>query len=51
MAQPKENVMRVCNAGEFYPSIATLNALHQLVAIALVSLVMVDAKLLAYKTV
>jgi hypothetical protein len=41
----------LCNAGEFCPFIARLNALQQVVATALVSLVMVDAKPLAYQTV
>ncbi|MFM0145605.1 hypothetical protein [Paraburkholderia sp. RL18-085-BIA-A] len=41
----------LCNAGEFCPFIARLSALQQVVATALVSFVMVDAKPLAYKTI
>ncbi|MEZ0605600.1 hypothetical protein ACAX43_26030 [Paraburkholderia sp. IW21] len=41
----------LCNAGEFSPFLAKLHALEQIVVTALVSLVIVDAKPLAYKTV
>lgn len=41
----------LCNADEFSPFLAKLHALEQIVVTALVSLVIVDAKPLAYKTV
>ncbi|WP_434111158.1 hypothetical protein [Paraburkholderia caffeinilytica] len=41
----------LCNAGEFSPFMAKLHALEQVIVTALVSLVIVDAKPLAYKTV
>lgn len=41
----------LCNAGEFSPFIAKLHALEQVVVTVLVSIVIVDAKPLAYKTV
>ncbi|CAE6880864.1 hypothetical protein [Paraburkholderia domus] len=41
----------LCNAGEFSPFIAKLHALEQVVLTALISLVIVDSKPLAYKTV
>lgn len=41
----------LCNAGEFSPFLAKLHALEQIVVTALVSLVIVDTKPLAYKTV
>ncbi|MFM0075453.1 hypothetical protein PQQ86_30305 [Paraburkholderia sediminicola] len=41
----------LCNAGEFSPFIAKLHALEQVILTALISIVIVDAKPLAYKTV
>jgi hypothetical protein len=41
----------LCNAGEFSPFIAQLRALEQVILTALISIVIVDAKPLAYKTV
>jgi hypothetical protein len=41
----------LCNAGEFSPFMAKLHALEQVIVTALISLVIVDAKPLAYKTV
>ncbi|TDY22266.1 hypothetical protein B0G81_2560 [Paraburkholderia sp. BL6665CI2N2] len=41
----------LCNAGEFSPFMAKLHALEQVVLTALISIVIVDAKPLAYKTV
>lgn len=41
----------LCNAGEFSPFMAKLQALPQVVVTALVSIVIVDARPLAYKTV
>ena len=41
----------LCNAGEFSPFIAKLHALEQVILTALISIVVVDAKPLAYKTV
>src|SRR6266702_5178989 len=41
----------LCNAGDFSPLIAGLHALEQIVLTALISIVIVDAKPLAYKTV
>jgi hypothetical protein len=41
----------LCNAGEFSPFMAKLHALQQVIVTALISLVIVDAKPLAYKTV
>jgi hypothetical protein len=39
------------NAGEYSPFIAQLHALQQVIVTALIALVIVDAKPLAYKTV
>ncbi|WP_408234644.1 hypothetical protein [Paraburkholderia dipogonis] len=41
----------LCNAGEFSPFMAKLHALEQVIVTALISIVIVDAKPLAYKTV
>ncbi|WP_345814624.1 hypothetical protein AAGS40_20635 [Paraburkholderia sp. PREW-6R] len=41
----------LCNAGQFSPFMARLHALQQVIVTALVSLVIVDAKPLMYKTV
>ncbi|WP_232624463.1 hypothetical protein [Paraburkholderia ginsengisoli] len=41
----------VCNAGEVLPFMARLHALQQLIVAALVALVIVDAKPLAYRTI
>ncbi|RKE39221.1 hypothetical protein B0G76_5621 [Paraburkholderia sp. BL23I1N1] len=41
----------LCNAGDFSPFIAKLHALEQVILTALISIVIVDAKPLAYKTV
>lgn len=41
----------LCNAGEFSPFMAQLHALEQVIVTALISLVIVDARPLAYKTV
>jgi hypothetical protein len=41
----------LCNAGEFSPFMAKLRALEQVTMTALISIVIVDAKPLAYKTV
>ncbi|HEX3638891.1 MAG TPA: hypothetical protein VHV99_26105 [Paraburkholderia sp.] len=41
----------LCNAGEFSPFVAKPHALEQVIVTALISLVIVDAKPLAYKTV
>lgn len=41
----------LCNAGQFSPFIARLHALEQVIVTALVSIVIVAAKPLAYKTV
>ncbi|AXL49710.1 hypothetical protein DSC91_001628 [Paraburkholderia caffeinilytica] len=41
----------LCNAGEFSPFIAKLHALEQVVLTVLISIVIVDAKPLAYKTI
>jgi len=41
----------LCNAGEFSPFMTKLHALEQVIVTALISLVIVDAKPLAYKTV
>ena len=40
-----------CHAGEFSPFIARLHALQQVILAALVSLMIVDAKPLAHKTI
>ncbi len=41
----------LCNAGEFSPFMAKLHALEQVILTALISIVIADAKPLAYKTV
>lgn len=41
----------LCNAGEFSPFIAKLHALEQVVLTVFISIVIVNAKPLAYKTV
>ncbi|WNC91954.1 hypothetical protein RI103_27085 [Paraburkholderia sp. FT54] len=41
----------LCNAGEFSPFMAKLHALEKIIITAMISIVIVDAKPLAYKTV
>jgi hypothetical protein len=41
----------LCNAGEFSPFMAKLHALQQVIVTALISIVIVDARPLAYRTV
>ncbi|MFM0308468.1 hypothetical protein P0D71_11830 [Paraburkholderia sp. RL17-383-BIF-A] len=44
-------MLLLCNAGEFSPFMAKLHALQQVIVTALISIVIVDAKPFAYKTV
>jgi hypothetical protein len=44
-------MLGLCNAGQFSSFMATLHALEQVIATVLISIVIVDAKPLAYKTI